>query len=524
MYRDILGLRASPFLKKYSGTIIMDVSRRSFLGIALGSIGTSGSGNEPSAAGDANDPRYKSVCQVQRMIDRTPDGGVLVMPIGMQAELSSLIITRSITIDFRGCIISSNRADSDLLTFKGTFSDLPDIRSVKISNGNLLITFDKEVIDLVRLDWIKLISDRIEPQVGHSFYVRCGFSCQVLYIDGLDVGVGCPEGITVGDAFRAFRYSRMVAKLIGGTFVGKDDQSSILPTSRLIVFEGLVNPIVETVIVTGGAQPGIVFYSCVKGSAQQCHALNLGDKLGVGFASLNSVNTRIENCSSYATRHLADSNANSVRALGQPASYGLDVDLCVEGCFSEAASTSALTTHGPTMGAKFKNERVFAADKVIGVRGINPSFSDIYARKCELGIQVVTETSAARFSRLIFEELSGQVLVCDSGRGKNRGFLGHNIVENSIFRFYCSKGGSAIVPIIAVGAVLLFRDTIFDYLGDNPIPIIDQYGGGLIRFERCTFTAIDSNQNHQVMTKRTQSRRLVEFEQCTFTNIQSNVM
>jgi hypothetical protein len=456
------------------------------------------------------------------MVDSTPDGGVLVMPIGMTVECSSLIVTRSITIDFRGCRISSSRSDADLLTFKGAFSHLPDIRSVKSLDGNLLITFDKEVEDLNRFDWIKLISDRIEPQVGHNFYVRSGFSCQVVYVDGLDVSVDCPEGITVGDVFRAFRYSRMVVKLIGGTFVGKDYQLAILPTSRLIVFEGLVNPIVEAVTVTGGAQPGVVFYSCVKGSARQCRAFDLGDKLGVGFASLNSVNSRIENCSSRATRHLADSNANSVRALGQPASYGLDVGLCVEGCFSEAASTSALTTHGPTSGSRFKSERVFAADKVIGVRGLNPSFSDIYARDCQLGIQVVTETSSARFSRLTFENLRGQVLVCDSGHGKNRGFLGRNIIEDSVFKFYCSKGGSAIVPIIAVDSVLLFCNTIFFYLGDDPMSIVDQYGDGLIRFERCTFIAPESTRNHRVMTKRTQSRGLIQFEQCTFTNIQSD--
>lgn len=501
----------------------MDVSRRDFLGFALGSIGTPVVGGGPPTTADADSPSNKSVCQLQRMVDHAPDGGVLVIPSGMAAECCSLIVTRSITVDFSGCRVSSIRADADLLTFKGTFVDLPDIRSMKVSSGKLFISFYRELADLQPADWIKLTSDRLEPQIGHNFYVRSSHSCQVLYVEGFDVCVVYPEGITVGDIFRAFRYSRMVVKLIGGTFVGKDDQLDILPKSRLIVFEGLINPIVENVIVTGGAQPGIVFYSCVKGSARQCRALNLGDKLGVGFASLNSVNTTIKNCRSYATRHLADSNANSVRALGEPASYGLDVGLCVDGCFSEAASTSALTTHGPTIGAQFKNERVFVANKVIGVRGIDPSFSDIYARGCQLGIQVVTETSSARFSRLTFEELRGQILVCDSGHGKNRGFLGRNIVENSTFRFYCDNGQPAMVPIISVGAVLVFRDTIFDYRGSNAITFVDLYGSGRIKFERCTFIAPDITKNHQLVTKRAQSLGLIQFEECTLNNMKIGI-
>jgi hypothetical protein len=500
------------------------ISRRALGGLAAGILMSKAGENQaakrlnnlltrPSQSTGDEDP-------LQVLIDATPDGGYLSLKESQTFYTTGLEVKKSIKIDFgRSSIIATNPL-KDLLRCKGQMKELPAVTFISQSgNRSLLILFEEPPVLQIG-DWVKVVAEDLEAQVGHHFYVRFGRTVQIRAIRGNKVLTsGIEEGALPASQVRAYQFARMCVQLSGGTFVGLQNAEAVeLPSSHLIVFEGLQAPSIEKAIITGGPQPGVVFRSCVGGLALSCKALNLGDRLGVGFASLNSTETNIKACTSFVSRHLADSNANSVQAGGDPLSYGIDNKLLVEDCQSKSATTSALTTHGPSFGAQWRNIRVQGANKVIGARGRFSRYDTIEAKHCDLGIQVVTSAEGLEVlnSKLY---LNGQILISDSGDGRNQGLLGRNSIKDSKIVFYCHGYDAAMVPIISSGGKLTFENVTFEYLGSKQIVFLDLYGLGFVEFVRCQFIAKNALSAVALLSPRTKKAGNVSLTNNTFVNV-----
>jgi len=428
---------------------------------------------------------------VEDAIAAVPNGGTLLAMPGSTFRVSSLVATgKSITIDISGSAIRALPGTyEDILTFRGGYTGLGPVTLGAGAAGETTITFDRVPVGAAPNRWLKVCSDDRAPQHGHAFSVRMGQPLRIKRIDG-------PVVTCYGElVYRSYYQTNVRAALqvedkcvlIGGRIIGNDDQpTNQIPSNHLVWFDSLVAPEARGVEVGGGVAPGGIFRSCVQARASDCRASALGDLLGGGWGSLNGYMTRLENTITDNTRHIGDSNANSVPSApsNDIGDYGPDILFEGSGGLGQAASSSALTFHGPAYGARWQNFVVSDSDKVIGARGDTVTWSDIRSNGSGTGIQVVTEIYGATFRRLDLKNLRGQVLVNNQVNGVDQPFDGRNLIEQSRFEFRAEGLTSAFVPVIKAGASLDVLTTALIFTGtESSKSIIRLYGAGSVRLD-----------------------------------------
>jgi len=427
---------------------------------------------------------------IQRAIDRTPNGGRLVGETGMVYRAQGLIVrNKAIEIDLNDSALELIPTDpqKNLLTFVGELEGPYPVEVGAANVGETVLQFDSLPTGVVRGSWLKVVSDDLAPQIGHSFRVRLGQALLVREIRGR-------AAYCHGQLFNASLYKSNVrvgifpsnrCSIANGNLRGAEFPNVPgIPKHHLIFFDSLLEPRAANLKMERGSQPGIVFRSCVLARSSNCEAKGFGDSLGVAVASQNSFMTKVYGAAIVGARHLADANANSVPDVLEASlsQYGQDMFFESVGGVAIAATTSALTVHSPTYGAIWCDHSVVSSARVVGVRGDAPSWSRIHARGCVTGIQVVADSRNIVVEEFDFEDIEEQGLV-------QSGVLeGRCVIRSGRMACRLVNKKAMLVPVIAAEATLILEDLVLRYTGAQSDKIIIQaYGQGSLELNNVTF-------------------------------------